>query len=41
VPDTQAAEPPAWGNHETSLTRVDGIVEVSFTAFGIYYNVTV
>lgn len=41
VPDSQAAEPPELGDHMTSLSRVDGIVEVSFNAFGIYYDVTV
>lgn len=41
VPDSQNAEPPELGEHVTSLTRVDGIVEVSFKAFGIYYDVTV
>lgn len=41
VPDTPAAEPPELGTHETSITRVEGIVEISFKAFGIYYDVTV
>lgn len=41
VPDTPAAEPPELGRHETSITRIEGIVEISFKAFGIYYDVTV
>lgn len=41
VPDTAAAEPPELGEHETSITRIEGIVEISFKAFDIYYDVTV
>lgn len=41
VPDTPAAEPPQLGAHQAAVTRVAGIVEVSFKAFGIYYNITV
>lgn len=41
VPDTETAEPSELGDYETSITRVHGIVEVSFKAFGIYYDITV
>lgn len=41
VPDTETAEPPELGYHETSITRVHGIVEVSFRAFGIHYDIMV
>ena len=41
VPDTQTAEPPELGDHDTSITRVHGIVEVNFKAFGIHYDIMV
>ena len=41
VPDTESAEPSELGDDKTSITRVYGIVEVSFKAFGIHYDITV
>jgi len=36
-----APEPPAFGDHELTLTRNEGIVELSFKSYGVYYDVTV
>ena len=41
VPGAEQYEPPAFGDHAHSLNRSEGIVEISFKAFGIYYTVSV
>ena len=41
VPGAEHYEPPAYGDHAYSLNRSEGIVEINFKAFGIYYTVSV
>ena len=41
VPGSQHDEPPDFGDHAHSLNRNEGIVEISFKAFGIYYTLSV
>ncbi len=41
VPGAQHDEPPGFGDHAHSLNRSEGIVEINFKAFGIYYTLTV
>lgn len=37
----ETPEPPNYGDHERSITREEGIVTMSFKAFGTYYSVDV
>jgi len=32
---------PPWGEHQNSISREEGIVELDFTAFGVSYNVVI
>ena len=41
VPGAENYEPPSYGDHANSLNRSEGIVEISFKAFGIYYTLSV
>ncbi|MGD2100231.1 MAG: hypothetical protein PVG35_21870 [Desulfobacterales bacterium] len=41
APGAEQYDPPAYGDHAHSLTRSEGIVEINFKAFGIYYTLSV
>ena len=39
VPGTP--DPPSFGDHELTLSRSEGIVDLSFKAYGVYYDVSI
>ncbi len=41
IPGVEGYEPPTLGEQALSINRSEGIVEISFKAFGIYYDLSV
>jgi hypothetical protein len=41
VKEMDYPEPPVYGDSELPVNRANGIVEINFRAFGIYYDVVV
>ncbi len=41
IPGVEGFEPPTLGDNTLSVNRSEGIVEISFKAFGIYYDLSV